>query len=157
MCAVASASAAWRLPGRLGAKGSRGEPRGAELRLVLLGLPQSSKRTSPFGLVDQRTPMALPQSAFFVFPESIAKGSSGKIARLITQLNLHEPTCSSLIAQPNLHEPTCTSQLARANLHEPTYTSRLARANLHEPTCTSQLARANLHEPTCTSQLARAN
>ena len=95
------------------------------------------------------------------FPESIAKGSSGTIASLITQLNLHEPTCTSLIAQPNLHEPTytsqlaqptCTSQLARANLH-----SQLTRANLHEPTCTSQLARANLHEPTCTSQLTRAN
>ena len=108
-------------------------------------------------------------------PESIAKGSSGKIASLITQLNLHEPTCTSLIAQPNLHEPTYTSQLARANLHEPTCTanlheptctsqlaranlhSQLTRANLHEPTCTSQLARANLHESTCTSQLIRAN
>ena len=101
-----------------------------------------------------------------VFPESIAKGSSGKIAGLITQLNWHEPTCTSLIALPNLHEPTYTSQLAqptytsqlaRANLHKPTCTSQLAQANLHEPTCTSQLARANLHEPTCTSQLARAN
>ena len=95
-----------------------------------------------------------------VFPESIAKGSSGKIASLVTQLNLHEPTCTSL-TQPNLHEPTYTSQLA-----QPTYTSQLARANLleptctanlHEPTCTSQLARANLPEPTCMSQLARAN
>ena len=94
------------------------------------------------------------------------EGTSGKIASLITRLNLHEPTCTSLIAQPNSHEPTYTSQLTRANLHEPicssqlaqpTYTSQLARANLHKTTYTSQLARANLHESTCTSQLTRAN
>ena len=61
---------------------------------------------------------------------------------LITQLNLHEPTCAS-----QTYTTTYTSQLTRANLHEPTCT-----ANLHEPTYTSQLARRNLH-----SQLTRAN
>ena len=64
------------------------------------------------------------------FPESIAKGSSGKIAGLITQPNLHEPTRTRKMAQPNLHEPTCTRRIVQPNLHEPSSTRKLARDTL---------------------------
>ena len=60
---------------------------------------------------------------FLVFPEIIAKGSSGNIASLIALQNLCEPTRE--LAQPNLHQPTCARR--HPNFHEPTSTRKFVR------------------------------
>ena len=95
-----------------------------------------------------------------------------RIASLIAQPSLHEPTCASQLARKVIapsklerHDQTCTSQLARANLQEnfsrlldqPTCTRKIARPNLHEPPCTRKVAPPNLHEPTCTRKLVQPN